>query len=114
MRNCQKAYLWKRYAFFFCLTESPVLFRDMRRRGASFMKTLAKEIWKGVPYDTSGFFPKHLPRRHRVLRRRGFLPAGLGRCAVRKHIQNIYAKLNVSDRVNALIRGKEILFDSDL
>ena len=33
---------------------------------------------------------------------------------VRKHIQNIYAKLNVSDRVNALIRGKEILFDSDL
>ena len=25
---------------------------------------------------------------------------------VRKHIQNIYAKLNVSDRVNALIRGK--------
>ena len=29
---------------------------------------------------------------------------------VRKHIQNIYAKLNVSDRVNALIRGRELLF----
>ena len=27
---------------------------------------------------------------------------------VRKHIQNIYAKLNVSDRVNALIRAREI------
>ena len=33
---------------------------------------------------------------------------------VRKHIQNIYAKLNVSDRVNALIRGKELLFQQDL
>lgn len=33
---------------------------------------------------------------------------------VRKHIQNIYAKLNVSDRVNALIRGKEILFEDVL
>ena len=45
-------------------------------------------------------------REHAVL---GYLADGLTRPAtVRKHLQNLYAKLGTSDRLGAVIRGRDL------